>query len=72
MSGADPRLQAKSATEVENQLERRRLAAEREDAKQQELEQLLFCRRLWTTMLPETCSSTGQLLRQKKRQKKGD
>jgi hypothetical protein len=42
MSGADPRLQVKSDTEVKNQLERRRLAAEREDDKQQELEQLLL------------------------------
>ena len=41
MSGPDPRLPWKSATELEHQLERRRLAAEREDAQQEELNLLL-------------------------------
>ena len=41
MWGPDPRLPWKSATELENQLERRRLAAEREDAQQEELNLLL-------------------------------
>ena len=41
MSGSDPRLPWKSATDPGNQLERRRLAAEREDAQQEQLELLL-------------------------------